>query len=72
MTRFLPAGQLVGILGGHVAGRWMSWRLEKESADAHERFQYQQQLSSDAGELRSDAPGEPAPEHTTQQEQSNL
>ena len=72
MTRFLPAGQLVGLLGGHVAGRWRSWRLEKESADAHERFQYQQQLSSDAGELRSDAPGEPAPEHTTQQEQSNL
>jgi len=50
ITRFLPAGQLIGVVGGHVAGHWMSWRLEQEFDKSEKQFEYQQKfVSEDSG-----------------------
>ena len=55
MTRFLPAGQLIGVIGGHVAGRWMSWRLEQQFNESENVFEYQQESGADASAFATEA-----------------
>jgi len=53
LSRYVPAGQLVGVLCGHAAGRWMSWKLEENVTDTDGNFLYDRDSVSGRATLSS-------------------
>ena len=57
----VPHGYFIGLIGGHIAGRWKSWQIARDYASGDDKYRYSRQ--SEAGSLDAAI----APEETQQQ-----
>lgn len=44
----VPQGYFIGLIGGHIAGRWKSWNLARNYASQDDSYHYSRQPEADA------------------------
>lgn len=57
----VPHGYFMGLIGGHIAGRWKSWQLARNYASEQDHYRYSRQPEADSHSALMDA------EETSQQ-----